>query len=71
MQFRIHSEITTHIILALNFIIQQFEKPAKYKNDSQTAKSHLIYQNFSLNQFFVNLPMQELQNTTEALPRLT
>ena len=47
----IQSEIITHIRTALSFIFQQFKKPAKYKNNSQTAKSHLLSQNFSLNLF--------------------
>ena len=38
----IQSEIITHIRTALGFIFQHPKKPAKYKNDSQTAKSHLI-----------------------------
>ena len=47
----IQSEIITHIRTALSCIFQQFKKPAKYKNNSQTAKSHLLSQNFSLNLF--------------------
>jgi len=31
--------------------LQHSKKRAKYKNDSQTAKSHLISQNFFLNLF--------------------
>jgi len=38
----IQSEIITHIRTALGFIFQHPKKPAKYKNDSQTAKLHLI-----------------------------
>ena len=48
---RIQSDIITYIRTALSFIFQHSKKPAKYKNDSQTAKSHLISQNFSLNLF--------------------
>jgi len=48
---RIQSEIIIHIRSALSFISQYSKKPGKYKNDSQTAKSHLISQNFSSNLF--------------------
>jgi len=39
---RIQSKIITHIRTALSFIFQHSKKPAKYKNGSKTAKSHLI-----------------------------
>jgi len=45
----IQSEIINYIRTALSFIFQHSKKPAKYENDSQTAKSHLLSQNFSLN----------------------
>jgi len=50
---RIQSEITIHIrtALGLSFIFQHPKKPAKYINDSQTARSHLISQNVFLNLF--------------------
>ena len=60
---RIQSEIITNIRTASSFIFQHSKKPAKYKNDSQTAKSHLVSQNFYLNLFFVNFPTQELQKS--------
>jgi len=44
---RIQSEIITHNRTALSFISQH----SKRQNDSQTAKSHLISQNFSMNLF--------------------
>jgi len=47
---RIQSELT-HVRIALSFIFQHSKKPAKYKNDSQTTKSRLISQNFSLDLF--------------------
>jgi len=39
---RIQSKIIIHIRTALSFIFQHSKKPAKYKNGSKTAKSHLI-----------------------------
>ena len=47
----IQSEIITQSRTVLSFTFQHSKKPAKYKNDSQTAKSHLVSQNFSLNLF--------------------
>jgi len=46
-----HSQSSGHIHIrtALSYIFQHSKKPAKCKNDSQTAKSHLIPENFSLN----------------------
>jgi len=51
----------------LSFIFQHPKKPAKYKNDSQTAKSHLISQNFSLNLFSSTSQRKTDKKITEAV----
>ena len=64
---RIQSEIITNIRTASSFIFQHSKKPAKYKNDSQTAKSHLVSQNFYLNLFLSTFQRKNCKKVIEAV----
>ena len=64
---RIQSEIITNIRAASSFIFQHSKKPAKYKNDGQTAKSHLVSQNFYLNLFLSTFQRKNCKKVIEAV----
>ena len=55
--------------ICLSFIFQLFKKPTKYKNDSQTAKSHLMYQNFSLILFLSPCQCKNCKKLLRQLPQ--
>ena len=48
-------------------MIQHSKKPVKYKNDSQTAKSHLIPQNFFLNLFLSTCHRKNCKKITDSV----
>jgi len=50
-------------------MIQHSKKPVKYKNDSQTAKSHLIPQNFFLNLFLSTCHRKNCKKLPTQLPQ--
>jgi len=60
----------THIRTACSFIFQHSKKPAKYKNDSQTAKSHLVSPNFSRNLFLSTFQRRNCKKIRRQLPLL-
>jgi len=61
----------THIRTACSFTFQHSKKPAKYKNDSQTAKSHLVSPNFSRNLFLSTFQRRNCEKNTEAIASVT